>query len=39
MFRRLLKWLRCCKNSAEELIEEVEDIGEYEENYKNKIYK
>lgn len=39
MIKRLLKWLMCCKNSAEELIEEVEEIGEYEEKYKNKIYK
>jgi len=38
LIKKIMNWLRCIKSETTELIEDIEDIGEYEEKYKNKIY-
>jgi hypothetical protein len=39
LLKKIMKWLRCIRTETTELIEDLEDIGNYEEKYKNKIYK
>lgn len=39
LLKKIMNWLRCIRTETTELIEDLEDIGNYEEKYKNKIYK
>jgi len=36
MFNRIIKWLSCCRGTADELIDDVSSLADYEEKYEAK---